>query len=416
MRMRHLGALATLALFGCASVSVTKVTPNNTACMDGFRYYLPRPYVVLKQAAPIAGDQFIIAGRINEAGNIVVKAADIPEDLQYHFPGARRPVISGEPGAPRETTAADDYVIFPSEATISRVPGRMQPSSEEDETEAKSSAVVGSSGDIDPAGDVVDFSDTLAITYLPDFDEQYSIKYSAGLGRITTGPNGLRLRHGWMLDNISLDIDNTKLGEFIFNQIDKFTGVAATALTKQPPGTGFTPSSAEAAQRAGVTLRINYVVMAQKGIYPLLKPCERDNYLRMCEEAPRGPEDRGRVRGRDWVFLPYPPFTVIAFSVKREVSIEVLTVNTRTIVAEFQPSSTRGRPDTREIELRGWIREHAAPDLDNVVFSYEESTTALRVKVPNITPEQQARIRVKLVNAMEVDPPSIGKRGVNVIP
>ena len=172
----------------------------------------------------------------------------------------------------------------------------MQSSSDE-ETEAKTSAVVGSRGDVDPTGDVVDFSDTLAITYLPDFDEQYSIKYSAGLGRITTGTNGLRLRHGWMLDNISLDIDNTKLGEFIFNQIDKFTGVAATALTKQPPGTGFTPSSTEAASQAGVTLRINYVVMAQKGIYPLLKPCERDNYLRMCEEAPTGPEQRGRVEG-----------------------------------------------------------------------------------------------------------------------
>ena len=112
MRMRQLGALATLALFGCASVSVTKVTPSNTACTDGFRYYLPRPYVVLKQAAPIAGDQFIIAGKITTDGNIVIKAADIPEDLQYHFPGAQRRATVGEPGGAREATAApDDYVI-----------------------------------------------------------------------------------------------------------------------------------------------------------------------------------------------------------------------------------------------------------------------------------------------------------------
>jgi hypothetical protein len=59
-----------------------------------------------------------------------------------------------------------------------------------------------------------------------------------------------------------------------------------------------------------VLLRVRHVAYATPGIYPILKSHEKPS---KCTDAP------------DYVLLPYRPFTVIAFNVRRQVQVELVT-------------------------------------------------------------------------------------------
>jgi hypothetical protein len=397
-----------LAIAGCAGVSVTKVSKDNAECLDGFRYYLPRPYVLLKKPAPIAGDQFVVAGTIDSRGYLVVNTADLPDHVKYHFP--------------MREGGKSEYALIPETQTLTSDPARAQSTAKGAETQPRSSAEVGSKGELDPAGAVVEVKESdIAIVYLPDFEEQYSIKYTAGLGRITTGANGLRLRHGWMLENISLDIDNTKLGEFIFNQIDKFTDVAAGLISGKKDTAGFKSTAKERREGANVTLRITYSVIAQKGIYPVLKPSERATYLELCGtgagEAPptRRVETRPAVSAHDWVFMPYPPFTVIAFNVKREIVVEVLSVK----------SPSGGKPDDPEKErgikeqAREWVIDHLPDEHSQKRFELDltgkEGEEDWIILVEGLDATAAKELEATLRQRITEDPPEFGKGAKTVV-
>jgi len=83
------------ATIGCAEVKIRKI-PASVNYQDwrngdqaradnipGFRYYLPRPYVAVKQEFPVAGDDFLVAGTIGNNGEVVsVSSASIPQSIR----------------------------------------------------------------------------------------------------------------------------------------------------------------------------------------------------------------------------------------------------------------------------------------------------------------------------------------------
>lgn len=178
-----------------------------------------------------------------------------------------------------------------------------------------SSAKVTTSGDprTDPLSKVNDYFDVLL---LPDFDEQYAIRVTAGLGLAKAN---IGLENGWMVEQASMEIDNRELGKFVYNNISKVIDMGlklgeaylspATAAADALSGTNkLTQQSLQKNDR--VLLRIRYAIEAQPGIYPILKPREP-------RPTQPGPEA--------YVFAPYPPYTVVAYNVRRYVVIEAVS-------------------------------------------------------------------------------------------
>jgi hypothetical protein len=81
-------AAASVALIGgCAEVKVMRVKADNYD-KPGFRYYLPRPYVAVKQPYVVAGDDFFVQGMVDETNNVVLaNTAGLPEPIRRRFGG-----------------------------------------------------------------------------------------------------------------------------------------------------------------------------------------------------------------------------------------------------------------------------------------------------------------------------------------
>jgi len=354
------GLLAVLLATGCADVVVRRVTPENDGGLDGFRYYLPRPYLALQKEMAVAGDEFVVVGEIGSNG-VTIPATSLPDPLRYHF-----------------RASADGGALVPaSEIGDAMLPDVLRKSAEGDGKPL--TRATGGSGDeaAGPQGSTVALANgDRSIVYLPDWDEKYAIKYKAGLGKVDTGEQGLRLRHGWMLDNVSLSIDNVELGKFVFSQIDKLTDLAslvgarkqkvlepfADTLTKSADGADLVPKR--------VQLRITYAILAQPGLYPLLKPCEEARYRERCcgTGTAVGASASGSptTNSANWVFVPYPPFTVVAYNVRRSVAVELLTLT--------PPTRAPAPPTNSSGVVTAWVRKYVP-----ALRAYPE--TALKVRL-----------------------------------
>lgn len=70
----------------CAQVHVRKVTSKNDAKLEGFRYYLPRPFVVVKKEFPVVGDDYLVSGLVNDKGDLVELEGELKPELKGMFP------------------------------------------------------------------------------------------------------------------------------------------------------------------------------------------------------------------------------------------------------------------------------------------------------------------------------------------
>lgn len=229
-------------------------------------------------------------------------------------------------------------------------PGKESESTREGEGDpAKTTADFVGSGD-PQTNPVLKLNDAFEIVYLPDFDQQYAIDVQGGLGQ---AKSKVALENGWMLERSETAIDNRELGKFVFKQIEKFTDIAAElARARLLP----TLDTAEGAQESGlvdaagafrpeatgprgspsqVLLRVHYVLEAQPGVYPILKPGEVEAWKRLhaqarCEQAASGVCvcERNCSTGDTAVYVPCPPFTVVAKDVYRRVVVELVGVTT----------------------------------------------------------------------------------------
>jgi hypothetical protein len=249
-------------------------------------------------------------------------------ELTYGATGLRKDIKGGplfklaarfegaQTATPKETKS---YLAVASNVGLTVV-GAPRTSTAQHESEKKvevkspSSAKATISGD--PTTPVVnDISEHFDLMYLPDFDEQYAVQMDPGLGEATLN---LGLENGWLVESSSVTLDNKELGNFIFHQIDRFTSLAAdiakaySGLIPVPVSLGVVEKSAFVDEQKvkWVLLKITYSIEALPGVYPLLKPGE--------SKTPASGDTT-------YLQLPAPPFTAIAFNVRRAAMIELAT-------------------------------------------------------------------------------------------
>lgn len=189
------------------------------------------------------------------------------------------------------------------------------------------------------------------VVMLPDFDQQYAVRVSAGLG---SAELQVALENGWMLEELGVELDNSALGELVYESVGKVVDLGVSAASA-----GLTPAAAVAAVAEGfetqsaaapppVLLHLRVVTEALPGLYPLLKP--------LAQEPDRQvPADVTSLE------VPLRPYGALAFNVRRQLLIEV------------SPSPKGGRTGANAEPLvdvvRKWLKEDpaTAPAADRLV-------------------------------------------------
>ena len=320
-----LGALV-LATSTCADVSVRHVASTDFTT-EGARYYLPRPYLAVKEPFPVGGEDFLTTGTLQDDRLVHI---DLPAGLPapvLRFFNANDPRVglvapglvmqrrgrNAKPSGLSKQAAAPDGGASPTDAGQAPDGGSGTPSASADVEETSGSTVV-------PISELFD------VVMLPDFDQQYAIKVSAGIG---ASKLKLKLKNGWMAEQLGFNVDNTAIGNFILTNIQKVVDLgigaaqtalepasalttAASALTKQGLQGGAAPHPPAPPQ---VVLRVRYALEALPGLYPILKPGEK----------PPGETPPAGSKQSEWVLVPYPPYTVVAYRVRETILIELVS-------------------------------------------------------------------------------------------
>lgn len=321
-RLKQLGLWAlVLATATCADVSVRHVASTDFTT-EGARYYLPRPYLAVKEPFPVGGEDFLTTGTLQDDWLVHIDLpAGLPGPVRRFFkaddprvglvaPGLvmQRKERNAKPPGLSKQAAVPDGGASPTDAGLGPDGGSGTPSASADVEETSGSTVV-------PISELFD------VVMLPDFDQQYAIKVSAGIGA-----SGLKLnlKNGWMAEQLGFNVDNTAIGNFILTNIQKVVDLgigaaqtalepasaltaAAGALTKQGLPAGAAPRPPAPPQ---VVLRVRYALEALPGLYPILKPGEK---------PPGGAEQP------EWVLVPYPPYTVVAYRVRETILVELVS-------------------------------------------------------------------------------------------
>lgn len=315
--------------------------------MEGVRYYLPRPFVHLKQSVPVAQRMALVSFLYDpdKKRYQVQYPDDAPSWLKKVTPSqisitqALAVVMATEKGAIEQAGE-------PGESGGEKTPSRAEP------PPSTLSAKTGFINDSDP---ITHLSDILDVVYLPDFEEQYAIQVKSGLGKVDIET---RLRNGWAAEVFSQKVDNSNLVPYVIRQVEKASDAAAkVASTWWPVITGVgAPAVAltskltnGAEQQAGevealdgntflgelLIFKVAEVRVAQPGLYPILKPREIRQWLKTDVRIAADDQDEAFnilllnsvtpwVRP-DVAFIPSPPFAVVGFNATTEVFIAPAT-------------------------------------------------------------------------------------------
>jgi hypothetical protein len=276
--------------------------------MEGFRFYLPRPFANVFESFPIKAEVYLADGIVSADGKYVVVNQVRPNSpLADFFAGAGTTVtipagMVGTPTTPPNspvTNTPHSGSVETNLAATTVATGVAGSSSPSNSTAAppKPPTPTGSSTNATPstgsnsrtvtndnsAYAVQPLRGSFDVVYLPDFEEQYVVSSHAGLGNAKFG---LNLGQGWSLQGFNSLSDNSELNKRIFDLIDTASQLAKSAAMASlglpptaalPAGTSslITPhsGSVEQANIPGqpVTLKISVVYYAAKGLYPVLK-------------------------------------------------------------------------------------------------------------------------------------------------
>ncbi|MBI2425330.1 MAG: hypothetical protein HYV27_21065 [Candidatus Hydrogenedentes bacterium] len=286
--------LATVAS-GCATVDVHRVKSDDFVT-EGFRYYLPRPYVAVKKPFPVAYYEGFVTGTIEE-DKIRLKPSTVNEKIAHFL----------QANAANKNSEASDWTIDASEVTINIPPAPVKiqvnamvaksdetntdDTKKKDEEETPKPAAAAPA----PSQSTVPINELFDVLYLPDFEQQYAIDFESGLG---TADQSFKLQHGWMLTEYAGKTDNSEvlasIGSFVGSMVSAATSLAGIGAGAVPGGDIEEPpadedpqvpmksSHAPSAQAtkgekpSEAKLKVILVWNALPGTYPVLKPGEID--------------------------------------------------------------------------------------------------------------------------------------------
>jgi hypothetical protein len=365
--------------------------------MEGVRYYLPRPFVHLKQSVPVAQRMALVSFLYDpdKKRYQVQYPDDAPSWLKKVTPSqisitqALAVVMATEKGAIEQAGE-------PGESGGEKTPSRAEP------PPSTLSAKTGFINDSDP---ITHLSDILDVVYLPDFEEQYAIQVKSGLGKVDIET---RLRNGWAAEVFSQKVDNSNLVPYVIRQVEKASDAAAkVASTWWPVITGVgapavaltSKLTSGAEQQAGevealdaktflgelLIFKVAEVRVAQPGLYPILKPREIRQWLKTDVRISADDQDEAFnilllnsltpwVRP-DVAFIPSPPFTVVGFNATTEVFIASATSR-----ISMPPVSQKQKDDKTE-GLRTKIKEYLVKNVSAAEANAIKTLTATNIKV-----------------------------------
>jgi len=291
-RLVMFGFCATTAVLntGCGVTEVRKVpTPGNypghwtesdqreADQIKGFRFYMPRPFLALKKEYPVESATFLVEARFSQDGSRIVFDVHASGDALENAIGAGTwsvPVAATSAGPKGENLESGD-----------------EEKKEGDDDKTKKTPTnttsIGNAGATPKS--VAKISELFDVVYLPDFSEQYAIQVKPRLSKASLDA---QLGHGWMLESAKVDIDNSAIGEFLFNQVDSTLDVFRDALRldkglltpegEEEPEDAGEDDAAGGPQGASVDgvpdrkglVRILVRQLAVPGLYPILKARE----------------------------------------------------------------------------------------------------------------------------------------------
>ncbi|MBX3731656.1 MAG: hypothetical protein KF791_03580 [Verrucomicrobiae bacterium] len=393
-------------LAGCAKLDYVKVpTPTQYSTwtdaqqraadnMQGVRYYLPRPFLHLKQSTPVSQRTGLVSYRWDsESESYVLELPELSQTwlrkiaprkisltqaaaLMLHLPPEGPRKTGGIAGTvPQSLTTPGGETPEPSRTDSSGSSGpdtASQPPTTPSEIKART-------GFINNEDPVTRLGDRMDIVYLPDFEEQFVIRSQTGLGKADIET---RLRNGWAAETFSQQADNSTLIPYVIDQVSKASDAAANifmtwapAAAGLPPGITKVPAEAlariaknklEGGNSGGepgaigqdvlggiLLIKVSEVRIAQPGIYPILKPREIRQWLHGQPQISNDPDLALDVlimsSGVPWIrsdmaFIPCPPVTMIGFNTTSDVFIAPAT----SPVAVASNSSSDGDNATSE--------------------------------------------------------------------
>jgi hypothetical protein len=308
--MMAVGLMAgwTIGMSGCANLEVHKIPVEKRmeGCdhADGFRYYLSRPYVLVKAPIQVATQKSLVT----------VEQTDDNKNCQVSFlDGARQgqqaklsELSVTSPGSPevRKITAAEvaelqQAIRDPAVQRTGADPlggGTGTDMSNASDTASNTKSLNGISlpglqaaypktnpspprtSDLGPLS-----SGNISIVYLPDLDEQYAVKSKNCLSKSSFG---LIFTDGWQLSDVNAEHDSTPVAIELLNTIKTAVQaaekIAEAAIPSAPPAPkGGTPNLLSPAGTTPSNEHVQLYYLTQTtyikpGLYRLNKPWETE--------------------------------------------------------------------------------------------------------------------------------------------
>lgn len=272
---------AALLMTACSTTIVRKIPVGTDKqaeadAIEGFRYYMPRPYFAVKKEFPVESNTLLVEATFSADGNYLI--FDVTEGsglVEALGKGSWSVRVPPETGGPKGENAKGG-----GEAA--------KPAAKKAE-EKDSGGKVTLGGEGSPAS-VVKVGDLFDIVYLPDFTEQYAVRVKPRLSQATLD---MSLGQGWMLESAKLEIDNSVVADFLFEQIDSTLDVLRDAFrldegliapaveeeeeegaeTEEGEAVEGSPQGVVDTSRKGI-VRVQIRKLAVPGVYPMLKPGE----------------------------------------------------------------------------------------------------------------------------------------------
>ena len=385
---------------GCATVTVNKVpTPSQYVTwsdemqtsadnMEGFRFYLPRPFIHVYESFPVRADILLAEGVVSADGRFVVirRMWDETGDVKYDAQFRDKIEIDTryiKPEAKKENEENEEDVDSPQPDLGESKPLQPPQSQVEDIPTVEGRRVVVGRDRRAITNDNSAYAyqplrANMDIVYLPDFDEQYVISSRSGLGDAEFLVN---FGQGWSLQGFNSLADNSQLNDRIFSLIDSASRIAQSAavaaaglppIPSQLPGTtAVTPQSGAPAnfvEGSRVSLKIVILYYAAKGIYPVIKPRELqqrlvqtkgvsdsswfdldspDNTLSIFDDEAIGSAQKAITGETGRFTVPRYPYQYISFNTFRYMAIETLTPGANPFGTLYDKTGTAGDPGDR---------------------------------------------------------------------
>lgn len=280
------GFVVALVLLACGgSVTVRKATSES---VEGYRYYLPRPFLAVKREFPWTSDDAYVQGTITKVGEqlfLVIDPADIerlkldpgriPAGSVLYSPSAIR---SNQQRSIQGATETKDDGDKPKDDGEKKDEEKDKEKDKDkgDKKDEKSGEAKAEETPKAPASGLVVINEApFDVIYLPDFDEQYAIDARSGS---TVTELKLHLDNGWMLSDVNQKVDNSAILTAVTTQVDKTLDLLrqiASLKAGLPTGESTDDKAIQAQSGSKITVRVRTITYVTSGLFPLLKKAER---------------------------------------------------------------------------------------------------------------------------------------------